>query len=211
MTRSLRLFSIAIAFGCLVSCSTAETADGETADKIEQVQPAAVPAPTILPAGTALNVVLKDGVSTEVTTTGSEFTVALAEPVVIDGKTILEKGATATGRVVDVRKPGRVKGRASLSLVLTSVVHNGKTIPIDTNTYVGVAESDKKRDVGIIGGAAGVGAAIGAIADGGKGAATGAAIGGAAGTATVLATPGDNLHYPPETRINFVLAKPATL
>jgi hypothetical protein len=211
MTRSLRLFSIAMALGSLVSCSTAETADGETADKVEQVQPAAVPAPTILPAGTALNVVLKDGVSTEVTTTGSEFTVALAEPVVIDGKTILEKGATATGRVVDVRKPGRVKGRASLSLVLTSVVHNGKTIPIDTNTYVGVAESDKKRDVGIIGGAAGVGAAIGAIADGGKGAATGAAIGGAAGTATVLATPGDNLHYPPETRINFVLAKPATL
>jgi hypothetical protein len=194
-----------MAIGGLVSCSTAETAD-----QTEQSEAAAAPTFT-LPSGTALRVVLKDGVSTEVSTPGSEFSVTLADPVVIDGNTVLEKGATATGRVVEVQKPGRVKGRASLSLVLTSVVHNGRTIPLETNTYVGVAESDRKRDVGIIGGAAGVGAAIGAIADGGKGAATGAAIGGAAGTATVLATPGDNLHYPPETRINFVLAKPVTL
>jgi len=206
MNRCLRTFLIAMAIGGLVSCSPAETAD-----QTEKTITAAVPQPIVLPSGTALRVVLKDGVSTEVSAPGSEFSVSLAEPVVIDGKTVLEKGTTATGRVVDVQKPGRVKGKASLSLVLTSVVLGGKTIPVETNTYVGVAESDRKRDAGIIGGAAGVGAAIGAIADGGKGAATGAAIGGAAGTATVLATPGDNLHYPPETRINFVLAKPVTL
>lgn len=205
MIRSLRLFLMLLAIGGLVSCSSAETAD-------QTGQTEAAPAPQItLPSGTALKVVLKDGVSTEVSTPGSEFTVTLAEAVVINGQTVLEKGTTATGRVVDVKKPGRVKGKASLSLVLTSVAHDGRTIPVETNTYVGVAESDTKRDAGIIGGAAGVGAAIGAIADGGKGAATGAAIGGAAGTATVLATPGDNLHYPPETRINFVLAKPVTL
>lgn len=206
MNRLLRMFLLAAAIGGLVSCNSAETA----ADEVATLK--ATPAPKLtVPSGTALRVVLKDGVSTEVSTPGSEFSVSLAEPIVIDGKTVLEKGTMATGRVVDVQKPGRVKGRASLSLVLTSVVHNGKTIPLETNTYIGVADSDKKRDAGIIGGAAGVGAAIGAIADGGKGAATGAAIGGAAGTATVLSTRGDNLHYPPETRINFVLAKPITL
>src|SRR5688572_21764591 len=129
MNRCLGLFSMALAIGGLVGCRTAETAD-----QTEQIEAAPTPQIT-LPSGTALKVVLKDGVSTEVNAPGSEFTVALAEPVVIDGQTVLEKGTTATGRVVDVQKPGRVKGRASLSLVLISVVHNGKTIPVDTNIY----------------------------------------------------------------------------
>ena len=61
------------------------------------------------------------------------------------------------------------------------------------------------RDAAIIGGGAGVGAAIGAIAGGGKGAAIGAAVGGGAGTGTVLATKGKEIHYSPETRIPFTL------
>jgi hypothetical protein len=115
------------------------------------------------------------------------------------------------GRVVDVQQPGRVKGRASLSLVLVSINHEGKSVPVATQTYVGVAKSTKKRDAGVIAGGAGIGAAVGAIAGGGKGAATGAAIGGAGGTGVVLATRGDDLHYPPETRLTFVLSKAANL
>ena len=57
----------------------------------------------------------------------------------------------------------------------------------------------------------GFGAVIGAIAGGGKGAATGAAIGGAGGTGAVLATRGEDVHYPPETRLNFVLSEAAVL
>ena len=63
----------------------------------------------------------------------------------------------------------------------------------------------------MIGGGAGVGAVIGAIAGGGKGAATGAAIGGGGGTGAVLATRGDDLHYPPESRLKFVLSKEVEL
>jgi hypothetical protein len=160
-----------------------------------------------VPSGTALRIVLKDGVGTDASSPGSEFSATLADPVVIDGKTVLPKGAPVLGRVVDVRKAGRVKGRASMSLVLTSVVHDGKSVPLETNTFVGMAKSNTKRDAAVIAGAAGVGAAIGAIAGGGDGAATGAAIGGAGGTGAVLATRGDDLHYPPQTRLNFVLTK----
>jgi hypothetical protein len=66
----------------------------------------------------------------------------------------------------------------------------------------------KKRDAAIIGGGAGLGAAIGAIAGGKKGAGIGAAVGGGAGTGTVLATKGKELNYPPETRLSFTLASP---
>lgn len=203
----IRVFWIGVVLGgCLASCTTASTGNEEK----ESYK--AFPAQKItVPQGTPIRVVLKDGVGTEVSAPGTEFSVNLADSIIVDGKTVLEKGATALGRVVDVHRPGRVKGRASLSLVLTSVEKDGKFVPVETQAYVAVADSDKKRDAGIIGGAAGVGAAIGAIAGGKKGAATGAAIGGAGGTATVIATRGDDLHYPPETRLKFVLAKPLTI
>ena len=162
-------------------------------------------APITVPEGTPLKVVLRDGIGTDTSSTGTVFSATLAEPVVINGKTALQRGTPVSGRIVDLKKPGKVKGRASLTLVLTSIVKNGRTIPVETRTHVGVAKSTKGRDDAIIAGAAVVGTAIGAIAGGGKGAATGAAVGGAAGTGTVLATPGANLHYSPETVLRFVL------
>jgi len=187
-----------------------------TADKDEETAKAvaAKPAPPpklMVPQGTALHVRLNEGISASKSEPGTEFSASLSDPVVVNGKTVLPQGAKVIGRVVDAQESGRVKGKASLSLVLTSVVHNGKSVPVETQTNVGVAKSTKKRDAGVIGGAAGVGAVIGAIAGGGKGAATGAAIGGAGGTGAVLATRGEDVHYPPETRLTFVLSRVAEL
>ena len=209
MKRLFGVIWIVLALG-LSACNSATADKAEEAAKAAAAKPEPKPEPKpkiAIPAGTQFSVVLKDGVSTSSSTAGSEFSASLAAPIVVDGKTVLEAGSPVMGRVVDVQKSGRVKGRASLSLVLTSVVHSGKSVPVETQKYVNVAKSTKKRDVGVIGGAAGVGAAIGAIAGGGKGAATGAAIGGAGGTGAVLATRGDDLHYPPETRLNFVLSR----
>lgn len=193
----------------LTACTTASTADrDETSSLANGTQEAqqSKPVKTTLPAGTPLRVVLQNGVGSDVSAPGSEFSAVLADPVVVDGKTVLSKGSAVVGRVTDVKKSGRVKGRASISLTLTSLVHKNKSIPIATRTYVGVAKSTRKRDVATVGGAAGVGAVIGAIAGGGKGAATGAAIGGAGGTGVVLATRGDDVHYPPESHLRFVLS-----
>lgn len=198
-----------ILFFALSGCASATADKDETAQK-SATRPAPAPSVT-LPAGTTLRILLADGVGTDSSSPGSQFSATLAEPVLVEGKTILKRGAVVTGRVVDVKQPGRVKGRASLSLVLVSVNHDGKSVPVTTQTYVGVAKSTKKRDAGIIAGSAGVGAVVGAITGGGKGAATGAAIGGGGGTGVVLATRGDDLHYPPETRLTFVLSKAANL
>ena len=194
----------------MTACTTASTADrDETSDLAKakrEDQKSTKPVKTTLPAGTPLRVVLQNGVGSDVSAPGSEFSAVLADPVVVDGKTVLSRGSAVVGRVTDVKKSGRVKGRASISLTLTSLVHNKQSIPIATHTVVGVAKSTRKRDVAMIGGGAGVGAVIGAIAGGGKGAATGAAIGGAGGTGAVLATRGDDVHYPPESRLRFVLS-----
>ena len=167
------------------------------------------PEPKItVPAGTRLRVALVEGVSTTKNSPGDRFTATLAEPVIVDGKMVLEKGTKVRGSVVDVKESGRVKGRASIQLKLTDIIRdNARDVAISTKTFSAVAEPTKKRDAAIIGGGAGLGAAIGAIAGGGKGAAIGAAVGGGAGTGTVLATKGKEIHYPPETRLTFTLAQ----
>jgi len=201
-----------VMFG-LSACTTASTADRDaasdsagSADSRKESREKVT-----VPSGTPIRVVLHNGVGSDTSAPGSEFSGVLAESVTVNGKTALEKGSAVVGRVTDVKKSGRVKGRASISLTLTSLEHGGKSFPIATQTYVGVAKSTRKRDVAVIGGAAGVGAAIGAIVGGGKGAATGAAIGGAGGTGTVLATRGDDVHFPPESRLRFVLSNPIDL
>jgi hypothetical protein len=88
---------------------------------------------------------------------------------------------------------------------LTEIVRSNKSINIATKPYTAVAESTKKRDAAIIGGGAGLGAAIGAIAGGGKGAAIGAGVGGGAGTGTVLATKGKEIQFAPEHLLSFTL------
>jgi|SRR5262245_33783624 len=167
------------------------------------------PAPKVtVPAGTRIRVALIDGVSSNNSSAGDTFLASLTDPVVIAGKTVLSKGTKVRGRVVDAVGSGRVKGRASIQLKLTDIVRDGGNTAISTKTFSAVAESTKKRDAAIIGGGAGLGAAIGAIAGGGKGAAIGAGVGGGAGTGTVLATKGKEIHYGPETRLTFTLSQP---
>jgi hypothetical protein len=206
-----RLPSIVFAFALVLALTVSACSDGSSvssADSTSAVnpdKPKAQPRTTV-PAGTRLRVALIDGVSTTKSSPGDEFMASLSEPVIVDGKTVFDKGTKVRGRVTDVRESGRVKGRASIQLTLTGIVRDGNDIAIATKPYTAVAEATKKRDAGIVAGGAGIGAAIGALTGGGKGAAVGAAIGGGAGTGTVLATKGKEIHYGPETRINFTLA-----
>jgi hypothetical protein len=189
--------------------STAPAATENSTSVLEQFKPA--PKITI-PAGTRLRVALIDGVSSNQSSSGDQFMASLTDPVVINGKTVLAKGTKVRGRVVDAKESGRVKGRASIELRLTDIIrNNAKNLAISTKTFSAVAEPTKKRDAAIIGGGAGLGAAIGAIAGGGKGAAVGAAVGGGAGTGTVLATKGKEIHYAPETRLTFTLSEPVEI
>ena len=210
MKRIGYLVSIAILTSTLIGCNrepAAASADS-TAASAGAVRDKQIPEPKVMvPAGTRLRITLTDAVSSDKSRPGDSFLAVLAEPIVIDGKTVFEKGTKVRGLVVDAKESGRVKGRASIQLTLTEIVRSGNPLNISTKPYSAVAESTKKRDAAIIGGGAGLGAAIGALAGGGKGALIGAGIGGGAGTGTVLATKGKEIHYSPETRLTFTLAR----
>jgi hypothetical protein len=158
-----------------------------------------------IPSGTVLTVLLIDGLSTDTSSGGDRFLASLAEPVVVDGGTVLQKGTKVRGLVIDVEGSDRVKGRASIRLGLTDIIQGNRLIQITTDSFTATAESSTARDAAIIAGGAGVGAAIGAIAGGKKGAAIGSVAGGGAGTGAVLATKGKEIHYAPETRLSFTL------
>ena len=165
----------------------------------------------VIPSGTLLKVTLADTVDSNTSSAGDLFWANLSEAVTSDGATLLQKGTQVRGRVVDSEGAGRVKGRSSISLTLTDIVQDDRTIPITTNTYAATSDSQQGRDAGVIAGGAGVGAVIGAIAGGKKGAAIGAATGGGAGTGVVLATKGKEIHYGPETQFNFTLTNSVKL
>ena len=190
----------------------------------QQAAPSSVPEPSAAPepppqpkvatlaAGTPLTVRINESLSTKTAHTGDPFTGVLERPIERNGWLIAPRGATVNGRVVESDPGGRVHGRATLALQLTSVRGaDGRNIRISTASVSREAPSTKKKDAEKVGIGAGLGAVIGALAGGGKGAAIGAAAGGGAGGGLVAATRGAPAVIPSETLLKFSLANPVTV
>src|SRR5213594_3806664 len=111
-----------------------------------------VPTTVQVPEGTGLTVVLIDSISTGKNQAGDQFMASLADPIVVEGRTVVARGTKVQGRIVDAEGSGRVKGKANIRLVLTSIMDAGKTYPIVTKPFVAEAESSTKRDAGLIAG-----------------------------------------------------------
>lgn len=163
------------------------------------------PAPVILAAGTELDARLVTALNSKENKAGDTFEATLDQPVAVDGKTVIPKGADVKGTVTKAVPSGRLKDRAELWVTLTSVKVGTKTYDITTSTTGQKEGSKATRDILFIGGGAGGGAAIGGAAGGGKGAAIGAAIGAAAGTIGAAATGKRDITFPSETLLRFRL------
>jgi len=187
----------------------------ETATSREPAPAEAPPPPkreTItVPAGTPIKIRTETELSTKSAKTGDPFSATLSAPIVIDGKTVADRGARVNGVVVESDDGGRVKGVATISVRLTSLRVGDRNVPIQTRVFAREAKATKKKDAVKVGIGAGIGAAIGAIAGGGQGAAIGAASGGAAGTGLVLATHGDPAVIGAESVLTFKLSAPVTV
>ena len=161
--------------------------------------------PLTLPAGTRISVRLAQSVDTKRDRPGTPFVAHLATPVMHNGAVVLPRGAVCRGHVSESKPSGRLKGRAVLSLRLDSVEWNGRKYTIRTSDPSFVSKDHKERNLALIGGGAGTGAAIGGIAAGGFGALVGAGAGAAAGTTGAVITGKRNIHLAPESRLVFTL------
>ena len=159
-----------------------------------------------IPRDTIMRIELLSNLSSDASQKGDPFQAKVLDPKEYEG-------ATISGQVVLVKRPGKAKGTAQLQLSFDEVrLPDGRAaklsaqvievIPGGSSQGVGKIDPEggvqgtdsTKGDVQRVGGAAGIGAVIGAIAGGGVGAAVGATIGAGVGTAGVLSERGKDIH-----------------
>jgi hypothetical protein len=164
-----------------------------------------------IPRGTALRVRLDETVDTRRNRPGDVVHATLYQPVTSSGRTMIPSGTRFTGHVTVADPSGRLKGRGHIGVALDSFHMGGRRYAITTTGVERASAAHKKRNGILIGGGAGLGAALGAIAGGGKGALIGAGAGAAAGTAGAAATGKLHVAIPAEAPLLFTLRTPVAL
>jgi len=164
-----------------------------------------------IPAGTPITVRLGQEINSGTAKAGDRFDATLARNLVVGGKTLAKAGSPARGKVTAAKSSGRLHAPGQLSIRLTSVHVEGKSVAISTGSYQVEGKSHTKSNVTKIGGGAALGALIGGIAGGGKGAAIGAGAGGAAGTGVAAATGKQEAVIPAEKTLSFITKTTATV
>ena len=207
-----------VALLALAGCSASQDGAGQTTAQADSEKSRGLlgnlmesSTPVTVPVGTAIHVTLDQTLASNRNRPGDDFEASLSQPVVINGKTVIPKGARVRGVVVDSKESGRLQGVARLQLELRDVVVGSKSYDLETNSVRRTGGNHNKRNVGFIGGGTAGGALIGAIAGGGKGAAIGAAVGAGAGTAGAAATGKKDIIIPAETPLSFLLTQPVTI
>jgi hypothetical protein len=111
------------------------TAQAEPAHVAAPEPPPPAPRRVTLPPGMTVAVRLEESLSSSGATPGDTFQVSLSEPLVVDGLVIAERGARATGRVVDSE-------RGVISLALSSVfTSDGQRVALSTDPWSRQTES----------------------------------------------------------------------
>ena len=65
--------------------------------------------------------------------------------MVVDGKTVVPRGAAVTGSVVAAKASGRRHGPGYLRLTLASIAMDGKSVPVQTSSIFAKRGSYEKR------------------------------------------------------------------
>ncbi len=181
-----------------------------------------------VPAGTQIPLKLAQGISTKSAKVGDPVYAETVFPITADDRIVIPAGTYVQGRISQIKRPGRVKGRAEFLMHFTTMIfRSGYTVmlPGSVENLPGSEKqtvSDKEgtirqdgskgKDAGTVAHTAGTGAVVGAVADRGwKGAGIGGAAGAAAGLAAVMLTRGPDVTLAVGTSVEIVLERPLPL
>ncbi|HTG72767.1 MAG TPA: hypothetical protein VMB70_03325 [Terriglobia bacterium] len=179
--------------------------------------------PVIVAKGTVIPVELLNKLSTKNLKEGDNVYARTIFPITMNNEIVIPVGTNIQGKIQEAVRPGRVKGKASLTLSFqVMILPNGVTLPIfgslggsdegyreGENTIKG--ESTKGKDAGDVAKAGAVGGIGGAIWRGRKGAAVGGGLGAGVALAGVLLSRGEDLELPRGTELEVVLDEPLEL
>lgn len=179
----------------------------EQGDSSKRPTPVAAPTTATLSDGSVIRVSLDESISSKRNSPGDTFEATLLDDLRSGDHLLAPAGSRVIGRLPHVKKSGKVKGRAEMTITLRSLRVEGESYRVETNTLSFQAKDSKGDDAKKVGIGAAAGAVIGAIAGGGKGAAIGAGIGAGAGGGAVLATSGKEVEFNVEQTMEFKLSQ----
>jgi hypothetical protein len=161
-----------------------------------------------IPVGTNLVIRLIDAVDSEQATLGQTFKASIDEPIVVNGQTLIPRGADAVTKLVEDKESGKFAGKTILTLALQSVMINAKMVDVKTSEVTRASGSQAAKTAKTVGGGAAGGAILGGVLGGGAGAAIGAVSGAGLGAGVNVLTKGQKVKIPSETRLSFLLQQP---
>jgi type IV secretion system protein VirB10 len=215
---------------CLLAVSVLAQNNPKPGTSAPPAAPAAASAATqelVIPAGTKVPVALKHAISTKGTRTGDAVYAETTFPVVANNRVLIPAGTYVQGRITEIQRAGRLKGKAQVLMHFTTLIYpSGYTVILPgavenapgvdktgVNDQEGTLTKDSQtaQKVGTIATTTGTGAVIGGLSGGGKGALIGAASGGAVGTVIALLTRGDDLKMDAGTTLELVVQRDVPL
>ena len=182
----------------------------------------------IVPAGTQVLLHLQSPIDTKTAKVGDGVYCRTSFPVTQNNVAVIPAGTYVKGKIAQVKRAGRIKGRAEILFNFTTMIFpNGYTIdlpgalenaPGSRNSTVADkegtvrADGQKGKDVGTVAKTGATGAVVGAVATGsGKGAGIGGLAGAAVGLGQVLFTRGQDVRIDQNTALEMVLERPLTV
>ncbi len=189
--------------------------------------PAAAAETLMIPSGTKVPVALKHAISTKGTRTGDAVYAETTFPVVANNRVLIPAGTYVQGRISEIQRGGRIKGRAQVLMHFTILIYPSGytvTLPGSVDNAPGVDKTAVKDEegtirqdsqtgskVGTVATTAGTGAVVGGLSQVGKGALIGAGVGGAVGTAIAMLTRGDDVKMDAGTTLELVVQRDVPL
>ena len=141
-----------------------------------------------IPAGTRIEVRLDRTVSSREARVGDVVACSLAGDLVVDGRVLARAGHPLRARVTYVRRSGRFHHAGYITIRLSSMELDGEHYDLESSAIRDKGNGHTASNLEKIGGGAGIGTIIGAIAGGGKGALIGGLLGAGGGTAVAAST-----------------------
>lgn len=186
----------------------------------------------IVPAGTRLPLVLRNGVNTRVAKAGDTVYFESIYPIAANNLIAIPLGTFVRGEILEVKRPGRIRGRGEFRIALEQMTFpNGYTVDlratptsVDRDGQEGVTPGGRVtgpgavgKDVGTVALATALGGPVGGYAGILAGhpsrgsVAIGHGVGLAAGLAVVLLTRGPEAELPRGTSIDAIFDRSLTL
>ena len=195
-----------------VGCSRLPDSAQAAGDSNGQNAQSAPFAPVLtIPGDTPIAIRMQETVSSASARPGEQFDAILDDPILVDERTVVPRGVPVVGRVVEAHHSGHLNHSGYLRITLVSITVQGKPVPVETTSLFLAGGKHKNRNIALIGGGAGAGTLIGALAGGGKGALIGGLVGTGAGTGTAYLTGKKDVGFDAERRLLFRLTQPVTV